>query len=224
MDLWTYTILFVGVAVSWIGIPIVGGAALAGAGVLAGDGQLDVWLVILVAVAGASIGGYVGYLIGARAGDALTSRPGRGQGQRRRALHAGERFYRRWGPLAVFLTPTWVSGALRMPRNSFLVWNATAALVSSLATVFGAYAVASAVLGQVSARGGLAVTVLAAATAAAAAMACAVLHRRRARPELQPDRDTPSRTKAQTVTGRDDRRRAWPHDDDRHVRSHPGPE
>jgi membrane protein DedA with SNARE-associated domain len=221
MDLWSYTILFVGVGVSWIGIPIVGGAALAGAGVLAGDGQLDVWLVILVAVAGGSIGGYVGYLIGARAGDALTSRPGRGQGQRRRALRAGERFYRRWGPLAVFLTPTWVSGALRMPRNSFLVWNATAALVSSLATVFGAYAVASAVLGQVSARGGLVVIVLAAAMAAAAAMAGVVLHRRRARPELQPDRDTPSRTKAQSVTGRGDRPRAWPHDDDRHAPSHP---
>jgi membrane protein DedA with SNARE-associated domain len=233
MDLWSYTILFVGVATSWMGIPIVGGGVLAGAGVLAGDGKLDVWLVVLVAAAGASTGGYVGYLIGARARDALTSRPGRWQRHRRRALSAGEHFYRRWGPLAVFVTPTWVSGALRMPRNSFLIWNATAALVSSLAAVFGAYAVASAVLGHVSAGDGLIVS--AAVTAAAATGTAVALHRRRARPESEPtdeggtlrcahesapetpgrsadarpnvqsDPDTPGGTRAQPVTGRDDR-------------------
>jgi membrane protein DedA with SNARE-associated domain len=118
LDLWSYTILFAGVAASWIGIPIVGGAVLAAAGALAGDGQLDVWLVVLVATAGAWTGGYVGYLLGARAGDALTSRRGRWPRQRRRALELGQRFYRRWGPLGVFLTSTWVSGALRCSVSS----------------------------------------------------------------------------------------------------------
>jgi hypothetical protein len=32
----------------------------------------------------------------------------------------------------------WVSGALRMSRNSFLIWNAIAAIASRLVTVFGA--------------------------------------------------------------------------------------
>lgn len=148
MDLWSYTILFAGVAASWIGSPIVGGAVLATASVLAGDGQLDVWLVIPVAVAGAWTGGYVGYLLGAGAGDALTSRPGRWQRQRRRALHIGEAFYRRVGPARRVLTPTWVSGALRMPRDAFLRWNRLAAIVSTLLAVFGAYTVATALLGQ----------------------------------------------------------------------------
>lgn len=177
MDLWSYTILFFGVAASWIGIPIVGGVVLAAAGVLAGDGQLNVWLVILSAAAGAWTGGYVGYILGSRAADVLTRRPGRWQRQRQRVLRAGERFYRRWGPLAVFLTPAWVSGALRMPRNSFLIWNAIAGIVSSLVTVFGAYAIAGAVLGELSGRRGvLALTVAVAASAAAGF----VIYRRRA--------------------------------------------
>jgi membrane protein DedA with SNARE-associated domain len=44
-------------AASWVGIPIVGGAVLTTAGVLAGDGQLDLRLVILV---GAWTGGHEG--------------------------------------------------------------------------------------------------------------------------------------------------------------------
>jgi membrane protein DedA with SNARE-associated domain len=178
VELWRYAVLFVGVAASWIGIPIVGGAVLAAAGVLARDGQLDLWLVSVVATAGACTGGYVGYVLGGHAGDALTARPGRWRAQRRRALSTGARFYRRWGPVAVFVTPTWVSGALRMPRNAFLIWNALAAIVSSLLTVFGAYAVASAVLGHLSAGHGL---VLAAAATGAGAAGAIVVQRRRAR-------------------------------------------
>lgn len=155
MDLWSYTILFAGVAASWVGLPIVGGAMLAGAGVLAGEGQLDIWLVIAVAALAAWTGGYLGYLLGARAGHALTVREGRWHRQRRRAMRTGERFYRRWGPLAVFLTPTWVAGALRMPRNSFLIWNAMAAIISSLVAVFGAYAIARAILGHAMGSAGL---------------------------------------------------------------------
>lgn len=179
MGVWSYMILFAGVAASWIGIPIVGGAALATAGVLAGDGQLDVWLVIAVATAAACIGGYAGYLLGIRAGVALSTRPGRWHRQRQRAMSAGERLYRRWGPVAVFLTPTWVSGALRMPRHSFLIWNAVAATVSSLVAVFGAYAVASALLGQLSARRIVIVLLVGAVVAAGAGFG---VRRRRARP------------------------------------------
>jgi membrane protein DedA with SNARE-associated domain len=174
----SYLVLFVGVAASWIGVPIVGGVVLAGAGALAGDGRFDVWLVVVVATVGACSGGYAGYLIGARAGAALLTRPGRWQHQRRWALRVGERFYGRWGPFAVFVTPTWVSGALRMPRNSFLIWNAAAAIVSILATVLGAYAVASAVLGQIPVERG---AVVAAIVTAAGTAAGVLTYRRRAR-------------------------------------------
>ena len=161
--------------VSWIGIPIVGGVALAAAGALAGDGQLNVWLVILVATAGAWTGGYLGYLLGWRAADVLTNHPGRWHQERARALNLGKRFYRRWGPLAVFLTPTWMSGALRMPPRSFLIWNALAAIVSPAVAVFGAYAVARAALDQLSVGRGLMVAVV---VATAAVVGSVVLRRR----------------------------------------------
>jgi membrane protein DedA with SNARE-associated domain len=193
IDLWSYAILFVGVAVSWIGIPILGGAALATAGVLAGDGELNVWLVIGVAAAGAWTGGYAGHALGTRAGAALANRPGRWHPQRRRALAAGERLYGRWGPLAVFLTPTWVSGALRMPRKSFLIWNGIAALVSTVVTTFGAYAIATAVLDQVSARIGIIAPALAIASAAAAAFA---LYRRSGRHHASVNATDRARTQA----------------------------
>jgi membrane protein DedA with SNARE-associated domain len=182
-DVWSYAILFAGVAASWIGIPIVGGAVLATAAVLANNGQLNVWLVVVTAAVAAWTGGYVGYVLGRRAGDALAGRPGRWARQRRRALLVGERFYRRWGRLALFLTPTWVTGALRMPRNSFLVWNALAAIASSLVTVFGAYAVASALLGQLPTWP----TIAALALLLPAAAAGVAVYRRRVRSRPCPD-------------------------------------
>lgn len=187
-DLWSYAILFVGVSASWIGLPIVGGVVLAAAGVLAGDGQLNLGLVIAVAAAGAWTGGYVGYVIGACAGDALTQRPGRWQRQRRRALALGERFYSRWGPLAVLVTPAWVPGVLHMRRQTFLIWNAVAAIGSSVITVFGAYAVAATVLGGLSARPGLLAIVLAAAATAVAGVALRHRHRRHEPADVGSDR------------------------------------
>ena len=117
-------IQYFAVAASWIGIPIVGVRALSAAGVHASEGELDIWLVIVVATFAAWTGGYVGYWLGGRAGAAVTDHDGRWQRERRQAMAAGERVYRRWGRLAAFVTPTWVSGALRMPRGMFLLWNA----------------------------------------------------------------------------------------------------
>lgn len=106
VDLWSYIVLFVGVAASWIGIPIVGGAVLAAPGVLAGDGQLEVWLVLVIAAAGA---------VDRRIRRILDWRPRWRRSQcpsqplatpASTDLNIGERVYRRWGPIAVFLSPT----------------------------------------------------------------------------------------------------------------------
>ena len=178
-----YVFLYLGVAASWVGIPIVGAGVLAAAGILASEGELNLWLVIVVATVGAWTGGYAGYLIGIRAGDAVSDSPGRWQRQRRQAMTAGERIYRRWGRLAVFVTPTWVSGALRMPRNTFLVWNALAAIASTCIATLGAYGIGAAVLGRLSARRGT--IALAIAALVLAALAAAVLRRRRSPPNGQ---------------------------------------
>jgi membrane protein DedA with SNARE-associated domain len=174
-----YVILYLGVAASWIGIPLVGASVLAAAGVLASEGELNLWLVIVVASLAAWTGGYVGYLRGVRAGDAVSARPGRWHRQRQHAIRVGEQIYRRcrWGRLAVFVTPTWVSGALRMPRNTFLVWNALVAIVSTCIATLGAYGIGSAALDQLSARRGSIALAVAALTLAAVALA--VRRRRR---------------------------------------------
>ncbi len=172
-----YVVLYFGVAASWVGIPIIGAGVLAAAGVLANEGEPNLWLVIAVATAAAWTGGYVGYLIGVRAGDAVSDRPGRWHRERRHAMIVGERIYRRWGRLAVFVTPTWVSGALRMPRNTFLVWNALAAIVSTCIATLGAHGIGAAVLGRLSARRGTVALVIAGLTLAALA-AGAIRHRR----------------------------------------------
>jgi membrane protein DedA with SNARE-associated domain len=175
-----YVILYLGVAASWAGVPIVGAGALAAAGVLASEGELDLRLVIVVATVAAWTGGYVGYLIGVRAGEAVSERPGRRKRQRQHAIRVGERIYRRWGRLAVFVTPTWVSGALRMPRNTFLVWNALAAIVSTCIATLGAYGIGTAALGQLSARRGT--IALSVAGVTLIVIAVAVLRCRRSRP------------------------------------------
>ncbi len=172
-----YVILYFAVAASWIGVPIVGAGVLAAAGVLASEGELNIWLVIVVATVAAWTGGYAGYWLGARAGGAVAGRRGRWHRQRRHAMNVGERIYRRWGRLAVFVTPTWVSGALRMPRNTFLVWNAFAAIASTCIAALGAYGIGSAVLGQLASRRGAIALAVAALTLAA--VAAAVRHHRR---------------------------------------------
>lgn len=61
-----YVILYLSVAASWVGVPIVGAGVLAAAGVLASEGELNLWLVIGVATIAVWTGGYIRYLIGAR--------------------------------------------------------------------------------------------------------------------------------------------------------------
>ena len=173
-----YVILYLSVAASWVGIPIIGAGVLAAAGILASEGELSIWLVLLVATVAAWTGGYLGYWLGGRAGRAVVDHPGRWQHRSQRLMGAGERIYGRWGYLAVFVTPTWVSGALKMPRNRFLVWNALAASVSTCIAALGAYGVGAAVLGRLAARrGGLA---LAVAALALLAVGLAVYRRRAA--------------------------------------------
>ena len=67
-----YVVLYIGVAASWVGIPIIGAGVLAAAGALASEGDLNLWIVIVVATVAAWTGGYVGYLLGVRAGDAVS--------------------------------------------------------------------------------------------------------------------------------------------------------
>ena len=113
---------------SWAGLPGPGEAALIAGGAFAARGRLDIVQVELFAFAGAVAGGMVGWALGRRFGG-FADRPGPLLRLRRRSLRAGERFYDRFGPLAIFLTPSWVAGIHRVTPVRFTVFNAASAAV-----------------------------------------------------------------------------------------------
>ena len=108
---------------AFAGIPGIGTAVVGWAAVLASQGKLDIVAVLVVAAMGAEVGGLAGYSIGDRWGRKLVDRPGRRQAQRRKAVAKGEAIYAKWGRLAVFFTPTLVSGIVKMKYSQFVVWN-----------------------------------------------------------------------------------------------------
>ena len=125
---------------SWAGLPGPGEAALVAAGVVAARGRLDIGEVVLVAAAGAAAGGMAGWLLGLRGGRALiATRRLPLYRSRRRALAEGERFFARYGLVAVFFTPSWMAGIAEMRWTRFVPANAVAALVWALTLGVGAY-------------------------------------------------------------------------------------
>jgi membrane protein DedA with SNARE-associated domain len=184
-DLPFYAGLFAAVAASWIGVPVVGGGFLAAAGVLASEGDLPLLPVFAVACVAAWLGGAIGYLIGWRYGRQVVELPGPWQDGRRRLLGTATRVYGRWGRLGVFVMPSWASGALRMPRRSYWIWNTWSVLVSNAIALAGAYGLGKVVLG-VASRNRLWIA-LAGALIAALAGAVVLYRRRAARGEALPE-------------------------------------
>ena len=84
----TFLIVFIGEALSWAGVPAVGAAAVGAAGVLASQGQIHLWAVIIVGTIGAEVGGLVGWWLGGRVSGSERAR-GREGGRRDKALTAG---------------------------------------------------------------------------------------------------------------------------------------
>src|SRR5712691_6336044 len=120
---WAYLAVFALMALSFAGIPAIGGVVVGWAAVLASQGKLNIVAVLIVAALGAEAGGLAGYSIGERWGRKLLERPGRWRGRRQQAVAKAEAIYAKWGRLAVFFTSTMISGMLRMKYSQFIVWN-----------------------------------------------------------------------------------------------------
>jgi len=71
-----YLAVFVGILLENMGIPLPGETITLAGGFLAGSGELDYWLVLASAVAGAVVGDSLGYWIGVFGGWSLMSRLG----------------------------------------------------------------------------------------------------------------------------------------------------
>ncbi len=116
-----------------MGLPSPGETALVAAAVLASQGKLHIWLVILIGVSSAIIGDNLGYLLGRRIGREVFEAPGPLRTHRKRAIAAGDRFFQRHGPKAVFFArwvalvrfaAAWLAGINKMPFKLFFFWNA----------------------------------------------------------------------------------------------------
>jgi membrane protein DedA with SNARE-associated domain len=138
---WQYLLLFLAVAASWAGVPVIGTAALGAAAVAASQGRLDLAAVIAVATLAGEAGGLGGYAIGRRWGRRLLDRPGRHQARREKMVEQGERLYARWGWLAVFFTPAVVSGMAKMRPYQFAFWNLLDSLGWAVSVAASAYGV-----------------------------------------------------------------------------------
>jgi membrane protein DedA with SNARE-associated domain len=123
---------------SWAGVPGPGEAALVAAGIL-GHHKIDIFEALVVAWMGATAGGTIGWLVGLRAGRAVVTAPGPLLHTRLSALARGDRFYERFGTIAVLFTPSWVAGIHGMRARRFLPANLIAALVWSIVIGAGAY-------------------------------------------------------------------------------------
>jgi membrane protein DedA with SNARE-associated domain len=136
-----YLGLAVAALASWAGLPGPGEAALVAAGILAAHHHIDIFEAVVVAWLGATTGGMIGWLVGVRAGRAVLTAPGPLYRMRQAALERGDRFFERFGAVAVFFTPSWVAGIHGMRAARFLPANAVAALVWALVIGLGAFVV-----------------------------------------------------------------------------------
>jgi membrane protein DedA with SNARE-associated domain len=128
-------------AASWAGVPGPGETLLIAGGILAARGRLDLLEVLVVAWIGAMLGGAAGWALGRRAGHALLAAPGPLREQRVAAIARGERFFARFGVLAVYVAPSWVAGSTGLSAARFIPANAVSAGIWAALVGVGAYAV-----------------------------------------------------------------------------------
>jgi membrane protein DedA with SNARE-associated domain len=154
-----------------MGVPSPGETALVLAAILASQGKLQIWLVLVIGIASAIVGDNIGYWLGRKLGREVIEARGPFQGHRVRALAAGDRFFERHGGKAVFLgrwialvriAAAWLAGINEMRFSHFFIWNAlggiTWGITFGLAGYFGGNAAAH-VIEQVGLFGAIALAV-----------------------------------------------------------------
>jgi membrane protein YqaA with SNARE-associated domain len=117
--------MFVLVAIMGAGIPGPGDASLIAAGALAGEGKLNIWIVLATAGVAWMLGSVIGFVIGARGGRPLLDHPGRLEKRRRKLLAKGDRAFGRYTFAASATLPAFVrcsreSGSPRRRSSGWL--------------------------------------------------------------------------------------------------------
>jgi membrane protein DedA with SNARE-associated domain len=116
-----------------MGVPSPGETALVLAAVLASEGKLRIWLVILIGVSSAIVGDNLGYFLGRRLGRDVLEANGPFREHRLDLITTGDRFFAKHGPKAVFFArwialvrfaAAWLAGINHMRFREFFFWNA----------------------------------------------------------------------------------------------------
>jgi membrane protein DedA with SNARE-associated domain len=123
-----YAIMFVLVMIMGAGIPGPGDASLIAAGALAGEGKLNIWIVLATAGVAWMLGSVIGFVIGARGGRPLLDHPGRMENRRRKLLAKGDRAFGRYTFVASATLPAFVSGIFHVRFWLFLLGALTAGI------------------------------------------------------------------------------------------------
>ena len=140
-----YAVVFIGMFLENAGVPVPGETMLLAGAALSRYGSLKLSWVILAAIAGATLGDNLGFLIGRRGGRALVERYGALLGMTGARLAHFDRFFDQHGAKTVFaarfISGLRVFGAIlaggsRLSWSRFLVFNALGAIV--WAVTFGA--------------------------------------------------------------------------------------
>jgi membrane protein DedA with SNARE-associated domain len=136
------------VGVESMGIPSPGETALVLSAVLASQGKLEIWLVIVIACAAAIIGDNIGYWIARRLGREVLTAPGPLYKRRLKLIEVGDRFFDKHGAKAVFLgrwvailrvAAAWLAGINHMPFKQFFLWNALGGITWATTVALVAY-------------------------------------------------------------------------------------
>jgi membrane protein DedA with SNARE-associated domain len=139
-----YLIVFLGVMLEGVGIPLPGETVLIAAGALAHRGSLTLWETMAFGGLGAVMGGQAGYCVGRFGGRPFVLRWGRYAFITPERLGRAERFFERHGGKAVFLarfiTGLRVFGALvagmsRMSWGKFTLYSVLGGVVWATAAV-----------------------------------------------------------------------------------------
>jgi membrane protein DedA with SNARE-associated domain len=121
MSLLEYIVLFVLVVTMGAGLPVLGDASLIAAGTLAGEGRLNIGVVLVTAMVAWMAGSFVGYKIGVRRGRWLLEHPGRLEKTRLKLLAKGDHAFAHNNFLAAVSMPAFVSGIFRVRFYVFML-------------------------------------------------------------------------------------------------------
>jgi membrane protein DedA with SNARE-associated domain len=121
MSLAEYIIMFAFVTIMGFGLPGPGEASLIAAGTLAGEGRLNVWIVLALGMIAWMLGSVAGYAFGVHGGRRLLDHPGRLEKSRRKLLAKGDRAFGRYTFLASATMPAFVSGIFRVRFLIFIL-------------------------------------------------------------------------------------------------------